>query len=214
MKEILEEAFKSGVSFVHFDVMDGHFVPNITLGSPLLESLLYYGFPLDVHLMVDEPERLLSLFYREGVKWISVHIEATKHIHRVLGEIRQRGIAAGVAINPGTPLNVLDEVLTTPPLADFILLMAVNPGYGGQSFIPATVERVQKLKEQILLKGIPVKIEVDGGINVENGKKVVEAGADWLVAGSFICRASHIASAVSSLASIWKSLVFQTAGEK
>ncbi|MHA2610089.1 MAG: ribulose-phosphate 3-epimerase [bacterium JZ-2024 1] len=202
IKEILDEAFKSGASLVHFDVMDGHFVPNVSLGTPLLETLLYYGFPVEVHLMVEHPERFLPLFYKEGVKGIAFHTEATAHTHFLLSQIREKGFSAGLALNPGTPLNVLEEVLNNPPIADFIILMGVNPGYGGQSFIPATVERVRQLKEWMKQKGVEVKIEVDGGINVENARKVIQAGADILIAGAYICRAGHIPSAVQSLLTI------------
>ncbi len=172
----------AGADVIHVDVMDGHFVPNITMG-PLVVSALsrIVSVPLDVHLMITDPDRYLDAFVKAGAGIISVHVEATVHLDRTLTRIRELGARAGVAINPGTPLSALSEVLD---LVDQVIVMSVNPGFGGQSFIPRSVTRVAALRA--LLADRPVDIEVDGGVDSGNARTLVQAGATMLVAGASI----------------------------
>ena len=172
----------AGADVIHVDVMDGHFVPNITMG-PLVVSALsrIVSVPLDVHLMITDPDRYLDAFVKAGAGIISVHVEATVHLDRTLTRIRELGARAGVAINPGTPLSALSEVLD---LVDQVIVMSVNPGFGGQSFIPRSVTRVAELRA--LLADRPVDIEVDGGVDSGNARTLVQAGATMLVAGASI----------------------------
>ncbi|MDA1306802.1 MAG: ribulose-phosphate 3-epimerase [Acidobacteria bacterium] len=172
----------AGADVIHVDVMDGHFVPNITIG-PLVVSALsrIVSVPLDVHLMITDPDRYLDAFVKAGAGIISVHVEATVHLDRTLTRIRELGARAGVAINPGTPLSALSEVLD---LVDQVIVMSVNPGFGGQSFIPRSVTRVAELRA--LLADRPVDIEVDGGVDSGNARTLVQAGATMLVAGASI----------------------------
>lgn len=172
----------AGADVIHVDVMDGHFVPNITMG-PLVVSALsrIVSVPLDVHLMITDPDRYLDAFVKAGAGIISVHVEATVHLDRTLTRIRELGARAGVAINPGTPLSALSEVLD---LVDQVIVMSVNPGFGGQSFIPRSVARVAELRA--LLADRPVDIEVDGGVDMGNARTLVQAGATMLVAGASI----------------------------
>lgn len=165
--------------FIHFDVIDGHFAPNISFGIPILESLRgKTKLPFDVHLMVENPERFIDMFTEKGADIITVHFEATPHIHRALAMIKEKDIKAGVAINPGTPVSVLDEL---DDIADIVLIMGVNPGFGGQEFIPSTREKVRKARSFL-----NCAIEVDGGVTSENAKELAKLGANVLVAGAFI----------------------------
>jgi ribulose-phosphate 3-epimerase len=192
---------EGGADVLHVDVMDGHFVPNITLGAPVVASIRKATeLPLDAHLMIEEPSRYIDDFARAGANWISVHVEADPHLNRTLQHIRELGVQAGVAINPATPLGAIEEIL---PDADFILVMSVNPGFGGQRFIPAAIDKIRKLRGIISSNGYRARIEVDGGIGPANLHSVLEAGADIAVAGSAIFHAEGgAASAVRELKQI------------
>ena len=169
---------------LHVDVMDGHFVPNITIGPPVLKSLRKEtALPFDVHLMVSEPDRFVDEFVKAGSNSLTVHVEAVHHLDRTIDLIRSSGVGVGVALNPATPLSSIEHVLD---LVDMVLIMSVNPGFGGQSFIPYTVGKIRRLRAMIEDAGLKTSIEVDGGINDDTIEEVVGAGADVLVAGSAI----------------------------
>lgn len=194
-----------GASVLHVDVMDGKFVPNITIGLPVVKSLAKATrLPLDCHLMIEEPNRYAAEFAKAGAAWVSVHVEADRHLHRTLTAIREAGAKAGVAINPATPLVALEEAL---PFADYVVLMSVNPGFGGQKFIPTALDKLRRLHRMIEERGLNTRIEVDGGVDAGNIAKVVEAGAQIIVAGSAVYGADDAAAgAVRKLidaATIW-----------
>ncbi|MBL1226821.1 ribulose-phosphate 3-epimerase [Enterococcus sp. BWR-S5] len=175
---------KLGADYIHVDVMDGQFVPNITLGPNIVSAIRpVTKLPLDVHLMIEQPENFIEAFAKAGADIITVHQEATPHIHRAMQMIKAAGVKAGVVINPGTPLAAIEEVLD---LADLVLIMTVNPGFGGQSFIESQLEKIAQLKTLREEKGYTYEIEVDGGIVPETAAKCKEAGADVFVAGSYI----------------------------
>ena len=188
---------QAGADIIHVDVMDGHFVPNITIGPLVVESIRpVTNLPLDVHLMIENPDLYIQQFVKSGADIISVHAEAVNHLHRSIHLIRDLGAKAAVAINPATPLNVLDFVLAD---LDMVLLMTVNPGFGGQSFIDSVLPKIRKLRERIGEEGLDIDIEVDGGINDKTSKIVTDAGANILVAGSYIFAHHNIQLAISSL---------------
>src|SRR5438094_519273 len=173
-----------GASILHVDVMDGQFVPNITIGLPVVKSIRKTtDMTIDSHLMIENPGRYAAKFVDAGANMVSVHVEADRHLHRTLSSIRMAGGKAGVAINPATPLVSLEETL---PFADFVLLMSVNPGFGGQEFIPNSIDKLRRLRRMIDSRGLQAKIEIDGGIGDENINAVVESGADIIVAGSAV----------------------------
>ncbi len=175
---------EGGATIIHVDVMDGHFVPNLTVGVPVVASLRKAtDLLLDVHLMIEEPERYILDFAEAGADMISVHPEATHHLNRALQMIHQREIEAGAAINPATPVGVLSQVL---PILDFVLVMSVNPGFGGQEFLPHSLEKIRQLKRLREESGLAFRIEVDGGIGLENLPDLVRAGAEILVAGTSV----------------------------
>lgn len=170
--------------WVHFDVMDGHFVPNMSFGPPILSAIRpLTKLPIDVHLMVEEPSRFIPWFQKAGADIITIHVEAEKHLHRALQQIHECGCEAGVVLNPGTPAIAVKEVL---PYCDLVLVMSVNPGYGGQKFIPESLEKISELRRMIDERGLKTEIEVDGGINPETAKLCIGAGATVLVAGSAV----------------------------
>jgi ribulose-phosphate 3-epimerase len=180
----IRKAEDAGADVLHLDVMDGHFVPNLTIGPPVVSSIRKItNLPLDVHLMVQKPELLLEDFIQAGANWISVHIEADAHLNRTMSFLQERGIRRGVALNPATSVSSLDEIL---PCADYVLVMTVNPGFGGQKFIPSMLKKVRRLKELIVFNGYQTRIEVDGGIGPDNLDAIITAGADIIVAGSAI----------------------------
>jgi ribulose-phosphate 3-epimerase len=182
--EQLKEMEEGGADFVHFDVMDGRFVPNISIGLPVLESVrAATRLPIDVHLMIVEPERWVERFAEAGADTITVHVETCAHLHRTLAAIRERGATPSVTLNPATPLVALEEVL---PLVGQVLVMSVNPGFGGQTFIPAALDKVRRLRALLDERNPHCRIEVDGGVKPSNVKRVVAAGADTIVAGSAV----------------------------
>ncbi len=178
------EASEAGADYIHLDIMDGQFVPNITFGSVVIQGLKSYtGLPLDAHLMIVEPERRIGDFIKAGVDHITVHAEACVHLHSVLKEIKDGGCRAGVALNPTTPLTAIEEAL---PFLDIVLILTVNPGFGGQTLIPEALDKVRRLREITAKRGYKVEIEVDGGINTQTAASAVSAGAHTLVAGSAV----------------------------
>jgi ribulose-phosphate 3-epimerase len=182
--EEIRAAERGGATLVHVDVMDGHFVPNITVGLPVVRALARAThLPLDAHLMIAEPGRYAEQFVEAGAQMVSVHVEADAHIHRTLVGIKSRGAKAGVVLNPATPLSALEEIL---PVADYVLVMSVNPGFGGQAFIPASVEKVRRLRRLIKERGLRARIEIDGGIDKQNIAEVAAAGAEIMVAGTAV----------------------------
>jgi len=182
--EEIREIDEAGAQYVHIDVMDGLFVPQISIGLPVLKSVrLVTEKVLDVHLMIEDPDRYIEDFVKAGADILTVHAEATRHLDRTLSKIREAGAMAGVALNPATPLSVLDYVL---PQCDMVLIMSVNPGFGGQKFIPYTLEKLSDLKKMLKARSLSIDVEVDGGVNLENASLILDAGANILVAGSAV----------------------------
>jgi ribulose-phosphate 3-epimerase len=188
---------RGGASYIHVDVMDGHFVPNITVGPFIVEAVRRVtSLPIDCHLMIEDPDKYIGEFARAGANLISVHPEATYHLHRTLGYIHQSGCRAGVVLNPATPLTALEEVL---PDMDYVLLMSVNPGFGGQRFLMSALDKLRRLRALLRLHGAPAQIEIDGGITADNAAAVADAGAEILVAGSAVFGPADPAQAVQQL---------------
>ncbi|NYE05241.1 ribulose-phosphate 3-epimerase [Bacillus niacini] len=186
---------KAGADYIHVDVMDGHFVPNITIGPLIVEAIRpVTKLPLDVHLMIDNPDQYIEAFAKAGADYITVHVEACRHLHRTIHHIKSFGIKAGVVLNPATPVNTIEHILKD---IDMVLLMSVNPGFGGQKFIPEVLPKIRKVKEMADSIGKEIEIEIDGGVNSETAKLCIEAGANVLVAGSAIYDQEDYAAAIS-----------------
>jgi ribulose-phosphate 3-epimerase len=191
-----------GAGLLHLDVMDGHFVPNLTIGPPVVASVRRAtSLPLDVHLMIQEPDRYIERFVEAGADMISVHQETVPHLQRTVSLIRGLGVAAGVAINPATPLGVLEEIL---PDLDFVLLMSVNPGFGGQRFIPSVVGKVAALRRTLATRGLGARIEVDGGVGAETIPTLLASGAELFVAGSAVFDGGDPRARAAALAALLK----------
>ncbi len=187
--EQIAEVARAGADYIHVDVMDGHFVPNITIGAPVVASIRpVTSLPLDVHLMIEHPERYISDFVHAGADIITVHVEACPHLQRTIRLIKELGAKAGVSLNPPTPLSAIEEII---PHVDLVLIMSVNPGFGGQTFIPATLPRIAAMRKILDDRKLSAELEVDGGINADNAPDIVKAGADVLVAGNSIFRAKE-----------------------
>ena len=182
--EGIAAAEAAGADWIHIDVMDGHFVPNITIGVPVVAAIRKVTrLPLDVHLMIERPDRYIDAFADAGADWLTMHVEAERHLHRTVQAIRQRGMKAGVSLNPGTPASSLDEIL---PFIDLVLVMSVNPGFGGQEFIETSVAKIASIRRTIDERGLPVVIEVDGGVSPATVGRVARAGATVVVAGAAV----------------------------
>ena len=182
--EQIDEVARAGADYIHVDVMDGHFVPNISIGAPVVASIRpLTSLPLDVHLMIEHPERYISEFAKAGADIITVHVEACPHLHGTIKSIKELGVKAGVSLNPATPLSAIEEII---PHVDLILIMSVNPGFGGQSFIPATLPKITNLRKILDDRKISAELEVDGGVTADNAPGIVKAGADVLVAGNSV----------------------------
>ena len=182
--EQVAEASESGADYIHVDIMDGHFVPNLTIGPIIVSGIRpWTELPLDVHLMIEEPDRLIPDFAKAGANILTVHPEACRHLHRVIYQIKDLGVKAGISLNPGTPASVLEPVISD---VDLVLVMTVNPGFGGQKYIHSVTSKIAKVRQMLDEAGAGADLEVDGGINVETAPKAVEAGARVLVAGSAV----------------------------
>lgn len=188
---------RGGADLVHLDVMDGRFVPNLTFGAPVVAAVSRHtSLPLDVHLMVEDPGRLLDDYLDTGVRSVAVHWEAAVHLDRLLGQIRDRGAAAGVAVNPATPVEILTDAL---PRLDYVLLMSVNPGFAGQPFLPHVLDKARRLRRTVQARNLHVEIAMDGGVGADTIALAERAGVDWCVAGSSVFGAQDPAAAIGEL---------------
>ena len=187
--EQVAEATKAGADYIHIDVMDGHFVPNITIGAPVVASLRNWThLPLDVHLMIEQPERYIPQFANSGANIITVHVEACFHLHRTIQLIKELGVRAGVALNPASSLSLIEEVM---PQVDLIVIMSVEPGFGGQAFIPETLGKISRLRSILDSRKLATELEVDGGITIDNAPRIVKAGGNVLAIGTDVFKAKE-----------------------
>ncbi len=195
--EEVNDVINAGAHWVHFDVMDGRFVPNITIG-PLICSAVrrITDAPIDVHLMIEEPERYVEDFIEAGADIVTVHVESTTHLHRTIQQIKAAGARAGVTLNPGTHESTLDYVLDE---VDLVLVMSVNPGFGGQSFIDSSLRKIETIREKAVARGLALDIEIDGGVKVDNIRRIADAGANVFVAGSAIYKAADYAATITAM---------------
>lgn len=201
----IKDVEKGGADYIHVDVMDGHFVPNITIGPLIVEAIRpVTKLPLDVHLMIENPERYIGAFVKAGADIITVHVEACTHLHSVIHQIKSAGIKAGVVLNPHTPVSLIQHILED---IDLVLLMTVNPGFGGQSFIHSVLPKIKQVAKMVEEKNLDVEIEVDGGVNAATAKLCVEAGANVLVAGSAIYNQSDRGKAIREIRNSTTNLV-------
>lgn len=208
LAEEVRKVEAAGADWIHVDVMDGHFVPNLTVGPPIVESLRKVTrLPLDVHLMITNADAYIGAFADAGADYLTVHVEACPHLHRTVQAIKERGVRAGVTLNPATSVSTLEEIAAA---ADLILVMSVNPGFGGQRFIPSIVDKIAKVRELLDRVHSPALLEVDGGIKVDNVGLVVEAGADVLVAGSAIFSSSDYAHTIKAMREAGQASVVRT----
>jgi len=197
LKEEIKEVEKAGADIIHCDIMDGNFVPNISFGAKVVSDVnKITDIPLDVHLMINNADRFISSFHKAGADYISVHYENNLHLNRTVNQIKDLGVKAGVVINPATPVFMLDDIIE---YADYILIMSVNPGFGGQKFISNSIDKLRYLKEKILLHKYKCEIEIDGGIGIENIKLVSDAGADMFVCGSSIFDSKNKVEAIKKM---------------
>ncbi|UCC60710.1 MAG: ribulose-phosphate 3-epimerase [Dehalococcoidia bacterium] len=198
VSEQVHEATEAGADYIHVDIMDGHFVPNITIGPPVVAAIRpHTNLPLDVHLMIEHPEQYIPQFVQAGADIITVHVETCPHLHRMLESIKELGIKAGVTLNPSTHLHAIEEVL---PIADLVLVMSVNPGFGGQKFIESSVDKIARLRHMLDEQGLSAELQVDGGINAEIAPRVVKAGATVLVAGAAVFnKRESVSQAISAI---------------
>lgn len=195
--EDVQAVDRAGADYIHIDVMDGHFVPNITIGPLVVDALRKVtDKPLDVHLMIENPDLYIADFARAGADIITVHQEAVPHLHRTVQLIKSLGKKAGVSLNPATPVETLDVILDE---LDLVLIMSVNPGFGGQSFIPSALDKIRALRQRITERGLSTELEVDGGVKIDNIREVVAAGADVLVAGSAVFNTENYAATMTAL---------------
>ncbi len=200
--EEIQAAEAAGADMLHIDIMDGHFVPNITIGSSIVQSIRKItSLPLDVHLMIEEPDKYLRDFIKAGADYLTVHYEASVHLHRTVQWIKESGVKAGVSLNPATPVWNLEHIL---PYTDLALLMSVNPGFGGQEFIPEVIEKIKILKKLLREKGLSTLIEVDGGVKIENAPEIISAGADILVMGSAFFNSKDYGTVIKQFREILK----------
>ncbi|MBI3210275.1 MAG: ribulose-phosphate 3-epimerase [Candidatus Solibacter usitatus] len=207
--EEISSVERAGIRMLHIDVMDGHFVPNLTLGPPVVKSVRRITkLTLDVHLMITDPDRYAPIFIEAGADMVSVHQEACTHLDRTLRMIQSEGARAGVVLNPATPVSTLDEVLE---LADYVLIMSVNPGFGGQAFLPHTLRKVRTLEEKRRRGKMNFSIEMDGGLGPDNVVEAVQAGCDWIVAGSSVFHSENAETAVKRLQQLVRQAVTASA---